>query len=829
MRLLLWLLAVAVIGMACTSPAVAQTTDIDTGFSGTINIDEVINLVAPGGSVVGDITNNGQLWLNNPDIATQSIPYAISGSGNVTLWQPVTVTFSGTNTYAGGTTLYAGDTTIAAGGSIYHPSADLTIDGAASTTLTISGSLTNATAYLASTGSSFGDVTVNAGARWTTLGTLYAGNSGTSAVIITGGTTSGTEVYFGHNGGSLGTLSISDGVLQSSGDMYFGYFGDSTFQITGGTVTSASDLYVSYGPGTASGTVTSGTLSALGTLKVGNIGYGSLLINGGYVSGGDVVIGQSGDGDGLVTVSSGTLAVSDQLQVGSTTGGIGTLNISGGQATSGLAFIGNLGGSNGTVNVSAGALMLSGTNPEGNLQVGYLGTGSLNVSGGSVFATGANIGWGATGSGTVSITGGSLTVVNEFDIGSFGVGTLLLSSGTLSTDQVILGKGNHLGTVGSGTVRVTGGEWNNTLSLTVGQFGNGDMAVSGGYVSAATGYIGSADTLATTGVGNLTVTGGTVAFAGDVFVGNDFTGSTGAGTLTVSGSSSTGLVTVNGVLNRASNGTINLNSGGTISIGIGGTTGELATDLTVDGLLIFNRSNNYEYGGTLGGTGDVTKLGTGTLTFSGTSSYTGDTSVDDGTLIVNGELGATALTVYSGATLSGSGSILGPVTILSSGTLDPGIGVGALRVESLSLMPGSTTLIQITGSSAGLYDQIVGTGSGSVSYGGEMLITLSGSYENLTVFDLYSNFATRSNDFSSITLDATGEYAGLSFTDIGGEWVTQFTANKQQLRFSTLTGELIVVPEPSAFVLAVMGIGVGWMALRNRRRAATQLTARKDS
>ncbi len=103
------------------------------------------------------------------------------------------------------------------------------------------------------------------------------------------------------------------------------------------------------------------------------------------------------------------------------------------------------------------------------------------------------------------------------------------------------------------------------------------------------------------------------------------------------------------------------------------------------------------------------------------------------------------------------------------------------------------------------------------------------SYENLTVFDLYSNFATRANDFDTLTLNATGEYAGLTFTDNGGVWTTGFTGNKQQLRFSTFTGELIVVPEPSSYVLAVMGIGVGWMALRNRRRAATQLTARKDS
>ena len=824
MRLIVWLLAPVLVCLACTSPAAAQTViDVDTGFSGTINSGDAINLIGPGGLVTGDVTDNGELWLNNADVATQVIPYAISGSGVVVLWQPVTVTFSGTNTYAGGTYLYDGVTTIAAGGSIYHPSADFTVDGVSGTLLNINGSLTDADASLGFSAGSFGDVTVNAGARWTTLGTLYAGKSGTSAVTITGGTTSANEAYFGYNGTGYGTLSISGGVLQTSSAMYFGYVGNSSFEMTGGSVASAGDLYVSYGPGTASGTVTSGTLSAVGTLTVGKNGSGSLLIDGGYVSAGDAVIGQSanglGTGIGIVTVSSGSFAVSDTLEVGSTSGGVGTLNINGGLVTSDFAFIGNLGGSKGTVHVSAGSLTLSGTNPQGNLQVGYLGNGYLDVSGGSVTATGGNIGWGTTGSGTVSMSAGDLSVTGEMDIGGFGNGTLLLSGGILSTDQVILGKGNHLGVVGSGTVRVSGGDWVNTLSLTVGQFGNGDMAVSGGHVSASAGYIGSADTLATTGVGLLTVTGGTVAFDGDVYVGNAFPGSTGAGTLTVSGSS--GVVTVNGVLNRASNGTINLNSGGTLSIGIGGTTGELATDLTDNGLLIFNRSNNYEYGGTLSGTGAVTKLGAGTLTFSGTSSYNGDTSVNDGTLIVNGELGATALTVYSGATLSGSGSILGPVTILSSGTLDPGIGVGALTVDSLSLVAGSTTLIEITGSSAGLYDQLIGSGTGAMQYGGEMHITLSGSYVNFTTFDLYSQFTPRTGDFDAITLAATGEYAGLTFTDNGGVWTTGFTIHNQQLRFSTVSGELIVVPEPSACVLAVMGIGAGWIALRKRRKAGS--------
>ena len=99
------------------------------------------------------------------------------------------------------------------------------------------------------------------------------------------------------------------------------------------------------------------------------------------------------------------------------------------------------------------------------------------------------------------------------------------------------------------------------------------------------------------------------------------------------------------------------------------------------------------------------------------------------------------------------------------------------------------------------------------------------SSSRLTVFDLYSNFTTRLRNFDSIPFDASGEYAGLTFSDIGGgEWRTGFTGNNQQLRFTTSTGELVVVPEPSAYVLAVIGIGVG--LLHRRRRMARRSLAR---
>jgi hypothetical protein len=53
-------------------------------------------------------------------------------------------------------------------------------------------------------------------------------------------------------------------------------------------------------------------------------------------------------------------------------------------------------------------------------------------------------------------------------------------------------------------------------------------------------------------------------------------------------------------------------------------------------------------------------------------------------------------------------------------------------------------------------------------------------------------------------------------------WATGFTAGNQQLRFSTATGDLIVVPEPSAGVIALIGMGAGWWVMQKRRRQSLQ-------
>jgi fibronectin-binding autotransporter adhesin len=91
-------------------------------------------------------------------------------------------------------------------------------------------------------------------------------------------------------------------------------------------------------------------------------------------------------------------------------------------------------------------------------------------------------------------------------------------------------------------------------------------------------------------------------------------------------------------------------SGGTLELGNGGVTGAIAGNVIDNATLAFNRSNQYTFAGTINGTGRVLQAGTGTLTLSGSNSYSGGTEVDSGTLAVDNSsaLGVGNVTVNAG-------------------------------------------------------------------------------------------------------------------------------------------------------------------------------------
>ena len=166
------------------------------------------------------------------------------------------------------------------------------------------------------------------------------------------------------------------------------------------------------------------------------------------------------------------------------------------------------------------------------------------------------------------------------------------------------------------------------------------------------------------------------------------------------------------------------------------------------------------------GTGGFSKAGGGMLTLTGDNTYTGETTITGGTLRVDGSIASSALTVTSGGTLQGIGTVGNTVL---AGVLSPGNSVGTLTVEGdLTLQDGSTYLYEIDAQQDG--DLVVVTGTATIDDGAVFELnaedgvfldrvypmiqsgTLDGSFENLhtdyTFIDL--DFTASSNELGLV-------------------------------------------------------------------------------
>ena len=156
----------------------------------------------------------------------------------------------------------------------------------------------------------------------------------------------------------------------------------------------------------------------------------------------------------------------------------------------------------------------------------------------------------------------------------------------------------------------------------------------------------------------------------------------------------------------------------------------------------------------------LTKTGTtnynSVLALNNTETYTGPTTVSNGTLQVNGSLNAaSAVTVVSNATLAGTGTINGPVTVNALGTLAPGTNAA---IGTLALNGGLTLNGNLFFKVKKLVAQSndFATVSGALTNGGTGTLTVTNLGPALAVGDKFTLFNKALTNGAALTVTGGG-------------------------------------------------------------------------
>ncbi len=625
---------------------------------------------------------------------TYSVGGVVSGGGALNKSGSGTLTLTGTNTFSGGAAINAGTLAINTDSSL---------------------------------GNAANSVTINAGTLQTTANI-------TAARALTLGNAASTIST------DTGTTYTVSGVVGGSGVL--NKAGSGTLTLTGATNSIASTV------------ITSGTIALGGGNGNFNnaLGNGSVTFQNGTLSSNSLGVDIGGGGVGfannfiVASGMTGTLNLSFRGVVSGSLTGAGTFNVN--VAGTRDDFSGNWSAFTGQLNigngVTGGDFRINNTN-------GF-GTAKLNL------AAGVNMSVLFNFNPTLTISAGEINGAATSFLGGGTVGgrTLTWSVGAIDTDSVF-----------NGTIRDGGTSGQNTGPTAITKVGSRKWTIAGSNtytgittVSAGTLQIGNGGTSGSLGSGGTVTNNAALVFnrsdaatVSNVINGIGTLAQNGSGTLTLAsiGNGYTGGTAING-------GTLNINSvwqlGGGVYGGLtfGATGGTLqyastllnsATDITQDtsdgGLgvngvaknvtltgnaIIDTNGNDVNYKNTFGnsGAGSLTKIGNGTLTLAGTSTYTSATTVNGGTLSVTGSTAAlSAVTVGPSGTLAGTGTVNG--TVAGAGTIAPGVGGIGILTTGAATLSGTALAIEVNGGSA---DKLVSTGIINLS-GGAVGVSVLGT------------------------------------------------------------------------------------------------------
>jgi len=336
--------------------------------------------------------------------------------------------------------------------------------------------------------------------------TMCVGAVSTGQVTITGGSASLGTLIVASNTESVGTLSMDGGSMACS---HF-FFGDSTnstaaIWLNGGELdaTNASPGY-DFGSDIAEFGNAQVIVSNAATLR-------SRFV---FVAGGN---GTRGASAGTLTVAGGT-AVIDNLQIGfnsfsNASPSVGTVVVSGGTllATNGVSV--SAGNALGQMNIWGGNVLVGG------FSVGGGGTGTLTMYGGTLSTPATNASsWfvgGYQSQGFVWINGGTITASNSpLWLAQQGPGQWILTNGSVTVGSLYQGI-----VQGSGTLTIAGGSFSVVSNSIVGYFGGtGSVWVTGGQFLAPNAPF----AIGGYSLGSVSVSGGTAVIRSMIISSNNY-------------------------------------------------------------------------------------------------------------------------------------------------------------------------------------------------------------------------------------------------------------------------------------------------------------------